>query len=501
MHSSSCDFAPGAGSRLPRRRRWRCGRALLLLGGLLLALGTSGQADAAELTVDGRYFRDAAGRVVLLRGVNLAGNSKVPPFVPLTEVDKLDQLADWGVSVIRLVFTWEAYEPSPGVYDDGYLAAMVRLAEAAWERGIYTIVDVHQDGYSRYQLGGCGDGFPEWAIPPGITRRSPDNSAATCASWGVKVLLDADMKASFAAFFADRYGVRRRYLALLGRIAAAFSAVPGVIGYDPLNEPWANEVSELGPLYEDAAVAIRAVAPEAILFLEGQVLCSGGTPSQLPRPSFGNFAYAPHFYDPLALALGAWSGFTSLTDRAFATMNNKAAGWNVPLLLGEFGIAAGAGGGLSYVDLMYERLDDYQASGTYWNFTPGWTPAAKDGWNGEDFSLIAEHAAPRPTFRYRPYARRIPGTPTALVVTHPGPLATGSIEVKWMHDPARGQLELYLPHRELWGAVPLKLDIGGAATGCWFADASERTLLCQSTAAGPKRVKVRPCITVLGVCL
>lgn len=452
--------------------------------------------------MDGRYFRDAAGRAVILRGVNLAGNSKVPPFVPLTDLDRaerLDQLAEWGVSVLRLVVSWEAYEPALGAYDDAYLAAMVKIAEAAWERGIYTIVDIHQDGYSRYQLSGCGDGFPEWSIAPGIPRRTPDNSARTCANWGAKLLLDSDMKASFAAFFADRHGARQRYLLMLGRVAAAFSAVPGVIGYDPLNEPWADEVSELAPLYEDAAAAIRTVAPAAILFIEGQVLCSGGTQSQLPRPGFSNFAYAPHYYDPLAIALGAWSGLTTLTDLAFATMNAKAAGWNVPLLLGEFGIVAGAPGGLPYADLMYERLDDYKASGTYWNYTPGWTAAAKDGWNGEDFSLIGSGAAPRPTFRFRPYARRIPGTPTALTVTHAGALTSGSIEVKWTHEPARGQLEVYLPRRELWGSAPLKIETGGSGTGCWFSD--DRTLLCQSPSTGPKRVKVRPCITILGVCL
>lgn len=452
--------------------------------------------------MDGRHFRDAAGRAVILRGVNLAGNSKVPPFVPLSDLDRaarLEQLAGWGVSVIRLVLSWEAYEPTMGAYDEAYLAAMVRIAEAAWERGIYTIVDLHQDGYSRYQLSGCGDGFPEWSIPPGIARRTPDNSARSCAGWGAKLLMDSDMKASFAAFYADSYGVRRRYLAMLGRVATAFSGVPGVIGYDPINEPWADEVSELGPLYEDAAAAIRLVSPAAILFIEGQVLCSGGVQSKLPRPGFSNFAYAPHYYDPLAIGLGAWGGITTFTDVAFVTMNAKAAGWNVPLFLGEFGIAAGAPGGLPYVDLLYERLDDYQASGAYWNYTPGWSAAAKDGWNGEDFSLIDDHAAERPTFRFRPYARRIPGTPTALNVTNKGALTSGSVEVKWTHEPARGQLEVYLPRRELWGSAQLKLEMEGAGTGCWFAD--EHTLLCQSPMAGAKRVKVRPCITVLGLCL
>ena len=71
--------------------------------------------------------------------------------------------------------------------------------------------------------------------------------------------------------------------------------------------------------------------------------------------------------------------------------------------------------------------------------------------------------------------------------------------MKWTHDPARGQLEAYVPQRALWGTSPVKLEVEGPDTGCWFAD--DHTLLCKSTSAGPKRVKARPCLRVFGVCL
>src|SRR5687767_7005703 len=88
--------------------------------GVSLALAAPAHASP-ELRVEGRHFKDAAGGVVVLRGVNVAGNSKVPPFKPASDPAIFDPLKEWGLNAVRLLFTWEAYEPAPGQYDQGYL--------------------------------------------------------------------------------------------------------------------------------------------------------------------------------------------------------------------------------------------------------------------------------------------------------------------------------------------------------------------------------------------
>jgi len=440
--------------------------------------------NGPELRVEGAWFVDRDDGAVLLRGLNVAGDSKVPPYVPLTDPALLDPLQASGVNVIRLVFNWEAYEGQRGVYNDAYLLAMVDIAEWAWDRKIYTIVDFHQDGFSRYVAGGCGDGFPEWAHPTGTSLDVPNNGAA-CVTWAIQMSLDPRVHASFGAFYGDDEGVRTAFLELWERVALAFEPNPGVIGYDVINEPWGFESSELAPLYDDAEVAIRSAHPDAILFIEGHVTTNGGIiQTTLPKPSFGNFAYAPHFYDALVLVSHTYLGVTLPTDNGFATMSSKAAEWNVPLFVGEFGTHGDTFAAPAYMDLQYERMDERLASGAQWNYTPGWTPTHKDGWNDEDLSIVDDAGVLRPNWRARAYPMRVAGIPESFS-------AIGN-DVQLTFAPTdSGDTVIFVPSDALWGVSPPVIQTTEIGATCAYEEPT-RTVRCSGFQAGTAAINVHP---------
>ena len=138
-----------------------------------------------KLDIKGRWFVDEAGRRVILRGVNLGGDCKVPypdggtehpsdfsdhrtvsfigrPF-PLAEADEhLARLKYWGFNCLRLLTTWEAVEHAgPGQYDEAYLDYFAEVSRRAGKFGLYVFIDFHQDVWSRMS---GGDGAPGWTF-------------------------------------------------------------------------------------------------------------------------------------------------------------------------------------------------------------------------------------------------------------------------------------------------------------------------------------------------
>jgi hypothetical protein len=118
--------------------------------------------NLTKIHTDLTYLKDANGRYMHLRGVNVSGTTKVPvktdpvsyvgrPF-PLEKADYwFSVLSDLGFNSIRLLIQWEAIEPNKkGEYDKEYLDYVEAVVKKANEHHIYVLLDMHQDIFSRH---------------------------------------------------------------------------------------------------------------------------------------------------------------------------------------------------------------------------------------------------------------------------------------------------------------------------------------------------------------
>lgn len=463
-------------------RCWGAFVGISVFAALALSSPDARAAAPALAAKDGRFV-DENGRTVILRGVNVAGSSKVPPFTAALEPGIFAPLRDLGMNVVRLLFVWEAFEPVKGAYESAYLEGYAGAVKAAGEQGLHVIVDVHQDGFSRASIGGCGDGFPLWAVPSGVTKAAPDNGPS-CADWGIRMQSDDDMLAAWSAFHSDAEGVRTAYLAMLRAVSKRLAGEPAVIGYDLLNEPWGDEVTEIGPMIEDGAAAVREASPGAIVFVSPHARTSAGSQTKLEKPAFENFAYSPHFYDASVILFHSWSGIEP--DVPFQGMEDKAAAWGAPLFVGEFGAPGPTTEGPAYVSSLYRHLDEGLSSGAQWVYTPGWTPEDKDGWNAEDFSIVDETGALRENYRPRPYPPAISGRPSRLHVEDAAAPEGRSVELEWENEPG-GVTEIFAPSGAFFESDSLAIEATGEGLSC---AATRDRVWCAGSSAGSARVKI-----------
>jgi hypothetical protein len=244
------------------------------------------------IKIERQHFKDEFGRVLILRGVNLGGSSKVPvkpdgatwnkegfydhrnvsfvgrPF-PLEEADEhFSRLRSWGFTFLRFLVTWEAIEHAgPGIYDEAYLDYLYAIIIKAGEHGIEFFIDPHQDAWSRFT---GGDGAPGWTLEAAgfdLTKLHATGAAILHQEHGdpfphmiwptnYNKLAAGTMFTLFFAGndFAPKLNVggmpiqeylQSHYINATKQVVLRLKDLPNVIGYEFLNEPSNGFIGEL----------------------------------------------------------------------------------------------------------------------------------------------------------------------------------------------------------------------------------------------------------------
>ncbi len=287
------------------------------------------------LHIEGGHFVDAYGRQVILRGVNLGGDSKVPfpdggtqypsdfanhrevsfvgrPF-PLAEAEEhLARIRHWGFNCLRLITTWEAVEHAgPDQYDVAYLDYFEAVCRKAGEHGLYVFIDFHQDVWSRMS---GGDGAPGWTFeavgldfrkfePAGAahvmqhrfdyTKASNLQDSYPPMSWSsnYRMPVNGIMWTLFWGgatitpdFQIDGINVQAylqsHLLGAMNAVAVRVKTMPHVIGFDTLNEPGIGWLGQgLSPLIKDGIVQSPSPALPGLVWsvLDGLAVAAGLT--------------------------------------------------------------------------------------------------------------------------------------------------------------------------------------------------------------------------------
>ncbi len=488
----------------------RCLRHLLLSLFLSLGLGTTA---SAEVRVEGNELVNEHGARILLRGFSVA--SKMPPFRPVRAASDFDVLQEVGANLVRLHFSWEAAEAVRGEYDEAYFEYYDELVQWAWARGIYVIIDFHNNAFSRYAAEGCGSGFPSWAITPEVEVWEPRENGS-CLFFYIMtktVWFGEDNYAIWRDFLTDRYGARARFFALSRRLAAQYANHPAVIGFD-LNEPlpYDNQRKSfdyelLTPFYEDWAEVIHAEKPEALIFVEpfatDHITAKKAPPMR--KPAIDHLVYAPHLYEPGSVMFGfPIAGYSQGLESVVAMREE----WGVPILIGEWGAREkGWRASLDFLDHLVRDMDAHQLSAVRWAYAPDWTPETMDNFHDEDYSCFDEGHEPRPGCRARAYVQVLSGSQRALRIQHEGEARyyapwltwlTGlfrfsetRIELVWDHDPRKGATRIFASQQRVFGGSRVRIEARGEGLSCAF-DVAQRFVQCASSQAGVASVVIAP---------
>jgi endoglycosylceramidase len=324
-----------------------------------------------------RQIVDGNGRQVLLRGVNVDGlvdyyrpdlrtpypidsrryaagacpaDDQSVEGVVLCERD-FAQMRSLGYDVIRLNLSWSLIERSPGRIDDRYIDRVAQVVGWARRAGIYVILDMHQDAWSKYLYSTSADhctspyqpirgfdGAPKWASI---------HTRPVCALNGTRELdpaVEEDAGKLFHdASASDGVGLREHFISAVAALARRFRGDPTVAGYDLFNEPsifgvGGTDASVLLPFYAKVigGVVNRVPGFRQLFFIEPDVSRDVTDRSDITvawsrYSRYRNVVYEPHVYTR------TFTPRSFPMDGGYRSAIADAKHLGLPVWIGEFG--------------------------------------------------------------------------------------------------------------------------------------------------------------------
>jgi endoglycosylceramidase len=346
----------------------------------------------------GGQLVDQDGRVVLLHGVNVVWKAApfYPPDVPggLTDLD-LQRIADHGWNAIRLGVSFAGLMPQKGLVDHAYLDHVASVIQRIAARGMYTLLDVHQDAMGAPW---GGNGFPGWAIhetpaleaiePPlpfPLNSAAPSHTLAWDAFWSDQKLDPGDPE-----------GVQGYLTDALGALADRVAGAPGMAGIEIVNEVWGGSPvltclatipigcplvdQQVQRVWQRITDRIRQASADLVVWWEPASTFNLTVPTMLAEPPVTpavadpQVAFAFHDY----CAFGELSTYFDLPpalqvtcdvyhDRTWANAAAMRARSGMPQLVTEFGNIDDA----AELDRALSRADTAFTGWQYWHYGDG----------------------------------------------------------------------------------------------------------------------------------
>lgn len=404
--------------------------------------------------VEGEILRDPQGRHTLLRGINARveglfdvtfddGRIALEEIPPFTGEDCALLARELGMNFLRLPVNWSGIEPERGQYNQDYIDHIVRLVNDCGAVGVVTLVDLHQDAWSKH-IG--EDGAPLWAIIPAPKQLLE----GPLEDLGDRRTSAQALQAS-ASFFDNVEGIRDAYAAMAAHLAEQIQTNDYVVGLELMNEPvmLLSDPEDLDEFHRAIVPSIRAKAPHLPIWFEPDTLrnltdeadVSAGFPDT-------NAVYAPHIYTNVFESGWTSHDITTLTD-SMRGAQQEAAELKLPWCAGEYGHDPKTDDGLLYISLMQDLMDDTLACGAVWvyeEYSPGswglYNPRATDATRGAlraPFMRALAHPYPQQTAGTLLQTEYDPTLRTLTIAFEPGARALEHLIAapQFEQDPAR----------------------------------------------------------------